>query len=104
MPFVALQPGPTTNTLGKFDGKQLITISGIGQDLPGEGPAAADHGVRAADAFAVLGGGLWLSSHNAVVPEELVNPSGQSQQQQNQQGQHDMQASQETPPPRRCTT
>jgi PDZ domain-containing protein len=38
---------------------------------------------------------LWLSSHNAVVPNELVNPSGQSDQQQEQQGVQDMQMSQD---------
>jgi PDZ domain-containing protein len=28
LPYVVLKPGPITNTLGKLDGKQLITVSG----------------------------------------------------------------------------
>ena len=26
LPYVVMKPGPITNTLGKLDGKQLITV------------------------------------------------------------------------------
>jgi PDZ domain-containing protein len=95
VPFVALQPGPTTNTLGTFDGKQLITISGDQKTYPVKGQLLLTTVSEQQQLSLVSAVRLWFSSHNAVVPNELVNPSGQSQQQQEQQGQQDMQASQD---------
>jgi PDZ domain-containing protein len=95
VPFVALQPGPTTNTLGSFDGKQLITISGDAKTYPVKGKLLLTTVSEQQNLTLISAVRLWLSSHNAVVPNELVNPSGQSEQQQQQQGQQDMQVSQD---------
>ncbi len=95
VPFVALQPGPTTNTLGKFEGSQLISISGAAKTYPVNGQLLLTTVSEQPTLTLFSAVGYWLSSHNAVVPEELINPTGQSQQQQNQQGQLDMQTSQE---------
>ncbi len=95
VPFVALQPGPTTNTLGKFDGSQLISISGPAKTYPVNGQLLLTTVSEQPTLTLFTAVGYWLSSHNAVVPEELINPTGQSQQQQNQQGQRDMETSQE---------
>jgi PDZ domain-containing protein len=95
VPFVALQPGPTTNTLGKSGGSQLISITGPTKTYPVTGQLLLTTVSEQPRLTLFSAVGYWLSSHNAVVPEELINPSGQSQQQQNQQGQADMVASQE---------
>jgi PDZ domain-containing protein len=95
VPFVALQPGPTTNTLGAYGGKQLITISGAQKTYPVKGKLLLTT-VSEQDQLSLISAvRLWLSKHNAVVPDELVNPTGQSQQEQQRQGQQDMQASQD---------
>ena len=94
VPFVALQPGPTTNTLGTFDGKQLIAISGDRKTYPVKGQLLLTTVSEQQQLSLISAVQLWFSSHNAVVPNELVNPSGQSEQQQQQQGQQDMQTSQ----------
>jgi PDZ domain-containing protein len=95
VPFVALQPGPTTNTLGKAGGSQLITISGPAKTYPVNGQLLLTTVSEQPTLTLFSAVGYWLSSHNAVVPEELINPSGQSQEEQNKQGQADMEASQE---------
>jgi PDZ domain-containing protein len=95
VPFVALQPGPTTNTLGKFGGSQLITISGPAKTYPVNGQLLLTTVSEQPTLTLFTAVGYWLSSHNAVVPEELINPTGQSQEEQNKQGQADMVASQE---------
>ena len=95
VPFVALQPGPTTNTLGRFDGAQLIKITGDVKTYPvnGELLLTTVSEQPTLTLFSTIG--YWLSPHNAVVPEELVNPAGSTQEQQQKQGQADMVASQE---------
>jgi Lon-like protease len=95
VPFVALQPGPTTNTLGKAGGSQLITVSGSAKTYPVNGQLLLTTVSEQPTLTLFSAVGYWLSSHNAVVPEELINPSGQSQEEQNKQGQADMVASQE---------
>jgi PDZ domain-containing protein len=95
VPFVALQPGPTTNTLGKAGGSQLISITGPAKTYPVNGQLLLTTVSEQPTLTLFSAVGYWLSSHNAVVPEELINPTGQSQEQQNQQGQADMVTSQE---------
>jgi Lon-like protease len=100
VPYVILQPGPTLNTLGKdSSGQPLITIVGhrsyptsgnlnmVTVDLRG-GP-----GVNL-NIFTTLA--AWLSSQNAVVPEDELFPSGQTAQQSQQQDTQEMTGSQET--------
>jgi PDZ domain-containing protein len=86
VPYVALIPGPTYNTLGPLNGKQLIQISGrhtynVSGHLnmvtvsyiggPGSNPPF--------NIFAALQ--AWLSPHEAVVPQQELFPPGQTQQQ-----------------------
>jgi Lon-like protease len=95
VPFVALQPGPTGDTLGKVDGTQLITINGDVKTYPADGKLLLTTVSEqpTLTLFSVVG--HWFSSHDAVVPEELVNPEGSSQEEQQRQGQADMVTSQE---------
>src|SRR5437763_10364315 len=86
VPYVALTPGPTWNTLGTDHDKDVIKISG--------GPVSASKGqlrmvtVGVQDHItlweAIQG---WLSSDDAVVPREVIFPPNQSQQQTDQQTQ-----------------
>ncbi len=95
VPFVALQPGPTTNTLGSYQGKQLITITGDQKTYPVSGQLLLTTVSEQPHLSLISALRYWLSSHNAVVPEELVNPAGQSEEEQQRQGEADMQVSQD---------
>ena len=95
VPFVVLQPGPTTDTLGNFDGRPLISITGDRKTYPVKGKLLLTTVAEQPNLSLVSAVRYWLSSRNAVVPEELINPTGSSQQEQQRQGQMDMVASQE---------
>jgi PDZ domain-containing protein len=95
VPFVALQPGPTTDTLGRFGGAPLITITGDRKTYPVDGKLLLTTVSEQPSLTLISTVGSWLSPHDAVVPEELVNPTGQSQEEQQRAGQADMVASQE---------
>ncbi|HEX9065639.1 MAG TPA: S16 family serine protease [Streptosporangiaceae bacterium] len=101
VPYVALIPGPTYNTLGPLNGKQVVQISGhrtfdasghlnmvtvsyIGG--PGSNPPF--------NIFAALQ--AWLSPHEAVVPQQELFPPGQTQQQVVKQDSEQMANSQQT--------
>ncbi len=80
VPYVALGPGPTFNTLGQDGGTPVIGITGH--------PVYADDGHLDLTTVGVrsqlsLGEALvgWLRRDEAVVPRELVFPPGQSDQQ-----------------------
>ena len=101
VPYVALLPGPTYNTLGPLDGKPVIQISGHRTyTAPGHlnmvtvsyigGPGANPP----FNIFAALQ--AWLSPHQAVVPQEELFPPGQTQQQVVKQDSEQMVNSQQT--------
>jgi len=89
VPYVALTPGPTLNTLGSPDGQPLIQISGV-KTYPTSGnlnmvtisysggPGTRFNIFNALDA--------WLTPDDAVVPQSEIFSAGQSQQQVTQQG------------------
>ena len=101
VPYVALLPGPTYNTLGPLGHKPIVQISGhptfradghlnmvtvsyIGG--PGAQPPF--------NIFAALQS--WLSPHDAVVPQQELFPPGQTQQQVQRQDTEQMVNSQST--------
>jgi Lon-like protease len=101
VPYVALIPGPTYNTLGPLDGKPVIQISGHRTyTAPGHlnmvtvsyigGPGANPP----FNIFAALQ--AWLSPHEAVVPQQELFPPGQTQQQVVKQDSVQMADSQQT--------
>jgi Lon-like protease len=101
VPYVALIPGPTYNTLGPLNGKPVIQISGHRTyTAPGHlnmvtvsyigGPGASPP----FNIFAALQ--AWLSPHEAVVPQQELFPPGQSQQQVVKQDSEQMANSQQT--------
>ncbi len=83
VPYVALRPGPTLDTLGKADGKEIITITGR--------PTSTSKGHLNLTTVSVssdldLGTAMrfWLDGTIAVVPREVVYPPGQTQKQVDQ--------------------
>ncbi|MFC6878498.1 MULTISPECIES: PDZ domain-containing protein [Actinomadura] len=100
VPYVALMPGPTSNTLGTNEkGEPLIKIDGRRTyDDKGHlnfvtvtyrgGPGGR------IDLFTALRG--WLQSDTAIVPEETIFPKNESQKQVDQENVRQMQDSQQS--------
>jgi len=98
MPYVLLSPGPTENTLGAFDHKPVISISGHRQypttgqlRLTTVSETRADYRVRLPQVM-----DAWWSSDQIVVPRDVVYPPDQSVQQVQQQNTQEMLDSQST--------
>ncbi len=77
VPFVALGPGPTFNTLGEVDGKQVVDIKGT-ETKPTSGnlnmtTVAQSDGMTLGQALA-----LWMSGREQMVPRDLVYPPSKS--------------------------
>jgi PDZ domain-containing protein len=100
VPYVALIPGPTFNTLGQMHGKPVIQISGH------HTVTASGHlnmvtvsyigGPGANPPFSILAAiQAWLSPHEAVVPQEELFPEGKTQQQVVKQDSQEMASSQQ---------
>jgi PDZ domain-containing protein len=98
VPYVALTPGPTINTLGKPGGKELIQISGrhtyatTGNlnlvTVSYTGGPGTDFNI-----FSALR--AWLTPDDAVVPASEIYGTGQTQQQVIQQDTQQMLGSQQ---------
>jgi Lon-like protease len=98
VPYVALTPGPTLNTLGKPDGKALIQITGH-RTYPTTGNlnlvTVSYTGGPGTDFNVFSALRAWLTPHDAVVPASEIFSSGQSQQQVIQQDTEEMLGSQQ---------
>lgn len=99
VPYVMLQPGPTTNTLGdSAKGQPLIEITGR-QTYPDTGhlnftTVAYQGGPgNRIDLLTALRG--WLDPKTAVVPEEAIFPKNESVQKVEQENTAQMESSQE---------
>ncbi len=98
VPYVALSPGPTLNTLGSPSGKPLIQISGR-RTYPTSGHlnmvtiSYAGGPGTSFDIFSALS--AWLTPGDAVVPESEIFGTGQTQQQVVQQDTQEMVGSQQ---------
>ncbi len=99
VPYVILSPGPTLNTLGQTAGHPLITISGH-RTYPTNGHlnlVTVSFVGGPGDGFNVFTAlRAWLTPSDAVVPEQELFPTGQSEQQVVQQDTEQMANSQET--------
>jgi PDZ domain-containing protein len=98
VPYVALTPGPTLNTLGSPDGQPLIQIGGH-RTYPTGGHlnmVTVSYSGGPGTRFNIFNAlGAWLTPDDAVVPEsEIFNP-GQSQQEVLQQDTQEMVGSQQ---------
>jgi Lon-like protease len=96
MPYVVLAPGVTENTLGTFDGKPVITVSGhrtyptAGHlDLTTVSVTSPDYHPRLPEILHA-----WWSPSEVVLPRDAVYPPEQSVQQVEKQNHSDMIGSQ----------
>ncbi len=98
VPYVALRPGPTFNTLGEVAGKTVVNIKGA-PTYPTSGHLNMTT-VSVIDNVTLYGAlGLWISGRSALVPRDEIFPPGLSQQQvekQNQQLFQDSESKAET--------
>jgi PDZ domain-containing protein len=98
VPYVALTPGPTLNTLGKPDGKAIIQIVGH-RTYPTTGNlnlvTVSYTGGPGTDFNIFSALRAWLTPDDAVVPASEIYSSGQTQQQVVQQDTQQMLGSQE---------
>jgi Lon-like protease len=99
VPYVALTPGPTLNTLGSLSGKPIIQVSGH--------PTYPTTGNLNMVTVSLIGGPntgfnifaalrSWLDPSDAVVPEQEIFTPGQTPQQVARQDTEEMANSQET--------
>lgn len=77
VPFVAMGPGPTYDTLGTLDGTPVVAVTGT-QTYPTAGhlnmtTVAVNDGVTALTAL-----GYWLQPDRRLVPRDSVYPPGQT--------------------------
>jgi Lon-like protease len=101
VPYVALLPGPTYNTLGPLGGKPIVQISGH-RTYPTNGhlnmvTVSYIGGPGAQPPFNIFAAlNAWLTPHNAVVPQVELFPTGESQQEVIKQDTQEMADSQQT--------
>jgi PDZ domain-containing protein len=79
VPYVALGPGPTFDTLGQIDGKQVVDIEGT-EVHPTSGhlnmtTVSQRDDLRLGQALM-----LWMSGRNQLVPRDLVYPPDKSRE------------------------
>ena len=99
VPYVALTPGPTLNTLGSQNGHPLISITGHRTyPTPGHLNMVTVSAIGGPGSNFNIFGALraWLSPHDAVVPEQEIYTPGQTQKQVQQQDTLQMVDSQQT--------
>jgi PDZ domain-containing protein len=86
VPYVALLPGPTYNTLGPLHGKPVIQIKGQ-RTFPASGhlnmvTVSYIGGPGSNPPFNIVAAiQAWLSPHDAVVPQQELFPTGKTRQQ-----------------------
>lgn len=77
VPFVSLGPGPTFDTLGEVDGKQVVQIEGT-QTHPTTGHLNMTTVSQRDDLTLGEAITLWISGQEQLVPRDLVYPPGKS--------------------------
>jgi len=95
VPYVALGPGPTFNTLGDEGGTPVIDIQGH-EVYPAPGNldlTTVGVQVRLTLAGALVG---WVQRDEAIVPRELVIPSGQTDEEADEENTRQMVLSQDS--------
>ncbi|MBV8927847.1 MAG: PDZ domain-containing protein [Mycobacteriaceae bacterium] len=92
VPYVSLGPGPTFNTLGEVDGKQVVDIQGTAVH-PASGhlnmtTVSQRDGLTLGQAL-----GLWMSGREQLVPRDLVYPPDKSREQVDKENSKDFKSS-----------
>jgi PDZ domain-containing protein len=93
VPYVVLVPGPTVNTLGEQDGKEVIEVDGTSTSTSkGQLRLTTVGVVKKVDLIRAIRG--WFDNEEAVVPRELYYPPGETDQQSEQRNAQEFQQSQ----------
>jgi PDZ domain-containing protein len=93
IPYVALGPGPTVNTLGSENGKEVIQVTGTSTSTSAGQLRLTTVGVQPdIKLIAAIAG--WFSGDEAVVPRELVYPPDQTEKEVAERNAEDFAASQ----------
>jgi PDZ domain-containing protein len=93
LPYVVLKPGPTVNTLGSDNGKEVIQVTKADTSTSTGQLRLTTVGVQP-DVELVWAIRGWFSKDQAVVPRELIYPPDQTEKQVEQQNQQEFTASQ----------
>jgi PDZ domain-containing protein len=97
MPYVVLKPGPTVNTLGSDNGKEVIQVTdakaGIATSTSAGQLRLTTVGVQP-DVELVWAIRGWFSTEQAVVPRDLIYPPDQSEQEVEQHNAEEFKVSQ----------
>lgn len=92
VPYVALGPGPTVNTLGTVDGKPVVSVSNAVDPDPKGNLNLTTVSLRdGLTLFQALG--MWVSGTNELQPRELYFPPDQTIEQVQQQNDAQMSGS-----------
>jgi PDZ domain-containing protein len=93
LPYVVLKPGPTVNTLGSDNGKEVIQVTSAPTSTSAGQLRLTTVGVqpKVELVWAIRG---WFSHDQAVVPRDLIYPPGQTDQQVEAQNAQEFQSSQ----------
>lgn len=79
VPFVSLGPGPTFNTLGEYDGKQVVSIEGT-EVKPTSGNLNMTTVSQRDELTLGQALTLWMSGREQLVPRDLVYPPDKSRE------------------------
>ena len=93
LPYVVLKPGPTVNTLGSDNGKEVIQVTKTETSTSKGQLRLTTVGVQPSVelVWAIRG---WFSDEQAVVPRDLIYPPDRSEQQVEQQNAEEFKSSQ----------
>jgi PDZ domain-containing protein len=94
IPYVVLGAGPTVNTLGKENGKEVIQVTGRNASPASTGQLRLTTVGVQPDVTLLSAIAGWFSDNEAVVPRESIYPPGESQKQVDQRNAEDFAASQ----------
>src|SRR6266542_4188701 len=93
LPYVVLKPGPTVNTLGSDNGKEVIHVTKASTSTSAGQLRLTTVGVqpKVELVWAIRG---WFSKEQAVVPRDLIYPPNQTEKQVEEQNQQEFKTSQ----------
>ncbi|MDP7703474.1 MULTISPECIES: PDZ domain-containing protein [unclassified Mycobacterium] len=95
VPFVSLGPGPTFDTLGEVDGKQVVQIEGT-QTHPTTGHLNMTTVSQRDDLTLGEALSLWISGQEQLVPRDLIYPPGKSRDEVDQANNADFKNSEDS--------
>jgi PDZ domain-containing protein len=95
LPYVVLKPGPTVNTLGTQDGKDVIQVK-KGKTSTSAGQLRLTTVNVQSQVELVWAINSWFSKKDAVVPRELIYPPDQTEKQVEQQNAQEWTESQQS--------